>query len=159
MTLDNNTRIWFDGSVKPTNPGFAAGAAIIKRPGNSVEDIVANRFLDWGTSNEAEYAGLIAGLKKAKELEINHILVFGDSLLIVNQVNSIWRSLAPNLQPLLAESRSLLSDFESWQLHWVPRQRNTVADAAASACLDLSIQNMGIPYEYLIVKFKARPSS
>ena len=156
MNFDNRTRIWFDGSVKPTNPGFAAGAAIIKRPGNSVEDMTVSRFLDWGTSNEAEYAGLIAGLKKARELEIKHVLVFGDSLLIVNQVNLVWRTLAVNLQPLCAESRSLLSGFETWQLHWVPRQRNTLADAAAAACLDLSIENMGIPYEYLIVKFKAR---
>ncbi|MGF1487235.1 MAG: ribonuclease HI family protein [Prochloraceae cyanobacterium] len=156
MNFDNHTRIWFDGSVKPTNPGFAAGAAIIKRPGDSLEQIVVSRFLDWGTSNEAEYAGLIAGLKRAKQLQIENILVFGDSLLIVNQVNSVWRTLAPNLKPLLKESRSLLSSFKNWQMHWIPRQRNTVADAAAGACLDLSIQNMGIPYEYLIVKFKAR---
>ena len=159
MNFDNHTRIWFDGSVKPTNPGFAAGAAIIKRPGNGVEDIVVTQFLDWGTSNEAEYAGLITGLKKAKELEIKQILVFGDSLLIVNQVNLVWRTLATNLKPLLKESRSLLAYFETWQMYWIPRQRNTVADAAAGNCLDLSIQNMGIPYEYLIEKFKARPSS
>ncbi|MGL6343117.1 MAG: reverse transcriptase-like protein, partial [Waterburya sp.] len=39
------------------------------------------------TNNQAEYGGLLLGLRKALELEITHLVVFGDSQLIINQVN------------------------------------------------------------------------
>ncbi|MGF1489402.1 MAG: ribonuclease HI family protein [Prochloraceae cyanobacterium] len=132
-------QIWFDGAAQPSNPGYAAGAAVILLPGNSNEQIVISQFVDWGTCNQAEYSGLIVGLEKALELKCKNIQIFGDSKLVISQVDGSMSCKAENLLPLLEKSRQLLSHFETWQLCWIPRKKNSAADAAATNCIYSSV--------------------
>lgn len=77
--------LFFDGaSRKPAE--HAALGFVLK---NSNEQVVqeVRRYLGGGISSElAKYKALIAGLKKAKSLQVKHLLVKGDSQLLVNQV-------------------------------------------------------------------------
>ena len=42
------------------------------------------------SNNEAEYEALLHGLRLAVSLGIKRLLVYGDSLLVVQQVNKEW---------------------------------------------------------------------
>lgn len=92
-----------------------------------------------GTNNEAEYSALIEGLKQALTLGWTEILVQGDSRLVVNQVTGSWKVKKDNLKPLNAKSKALLSKFQSAKVDWIPREKNSRADAAASLGLSFII--------------------
>ena len=47
----------------------------------------ALRFNFRGSNNEVEYMALITALKHAKILQIQHLTIFSDSQLVINQVN------------------------------------------------------------------------
>ncbi|KAG5553224.1 hypothetical protein RHGRI_011177 [Rhododendron griersonianum] len=53
-----------------------------------------NRIL---TNNQAEYEALIIGLEIAKELNIRHLSVSGDSQLIIRQVTGQYKCYHPLL--------------------------------------------------------------
>jgi len=127
------TLIYFDGAAEPTNPGPAAGAAIIDLP--TGESLTVTVDLGVQTNNVAEYSGAIAGLKKALELGYKRIKLLGDSQLVIYQMEGAYRCKNAGLQPLYQEARQLLKQFESYSLEWVPRSQNSRADAAAGEVL------------------------
>jgi len=90
--------IYFDGGTYISNPGAAAGAAVLYLPDPIGETVTVSKFLPKATNNEAEYTGLIAGLEKALELEHKSVVVFGDSDLVVKQVNGLYRVKQPHLK-------------------------------------------------------------
>jgi ribonuclease HI len=55
------------------------------------------------TNNEAEYLGLIYGLKTANGLGIKNLCVYGDSQLVVSQLEGNFKVRAQNLLPLYQE--------------------------------------------------------
>ena len=88
-----------------------------------------------GCNNEAELRALMAALRQLSDLHATRLDIFSDSSILVEQ-------LAPNRSPprpiarlaaLFDVARNLLTQFEQVQLHWVPRHRNTEADALARA--------------------------
>jgi ribonuclease HI len=75
----------FDGCSKG-NPGMAAAGAVLYK--NETEIWSGGKFLGFNeTNNYAEYMGLIMGLSKAVEFNITDLIVEGDSMLIINQMN------------------------------------------------------------------------
>ena len=44
------------------------------------------------TNNIAEYEALVLGLRAAKDMDIDCLVVFGDSDLIINQVKNIYQA-------------------------------------------------------------------
>jgi ribonuclease HI len=49
------------------------------------------------TNNEAEYTGLVIGLKAALEGGYKRLVINGDSTLVVKQMQGIWQCKAGNL--------------------------------------------------------------
>ena len=125
--------LYFDGGSRG-NPGRAAGAAVIVMPNQ--ESYTVSEYLPFATNNEAEYTGLIIGLKKALELGIKELEIQGDSNLVVNQVNGAWKVKSDRLRGFCTQARSLLDSFTSVTLTWIPRGKNQLADAAANQCMD-----------------------
>jgi ribonuclease HI len=81
-----------------------------------------------GTSNEAEYIGLLEGIRKAQALGLMHVKIFGDSQLIVNQVLGIFKCKKPKLLKYRNEIQTLLKKFYTYELTQVPRNQNKQAD-------------------------------
>ncbi|MDZ7962968.1 MAG: ribonuclease HI family protein [Aulosira sp. DedQUE10] len=133
--MNKTALIYFDGGSRE-NPSKAAGAAIIELKGQ--RHTVA-RYLPDATSNVAEYTGLILGLETALELGIQQAKIYGDSQLVVNQVNGTWKIKKPHLRPLCTQARSLLDQFTKYELLWIPREQNTLADAAVNKCIDKAL--------------------
>jgi ribonuclease HI len=127
------TVIYFDGAAEPTNPGPAAGGAVIDLP--TGETVIVTVDLGVQTNNVAEYSGAIAGLKKALELGCKRIKVFGDSQLVIYQLSKHYRCKSSGLIPLYQQACKLLTQFEEYHLNWIPRDKNSRADAAAGEVL------------------------
>src|SRR3954452_9501351 len=122
----------FDGGVRGGNPGKAGFAAVIRLAG--VEHVIARPMRGLKTNNDAEYAGLIVGLKYARHLGVQYIDIYSDSKLVVEQVNGNWRTDSKTMRDYQHEARGLLQRHfaGAWRLTWVPRLENAVADAACA---------------------------
>src|SRR5207253_6371220 len=80
--------IYTDGGSRG-NPGPAAYAYVIKRPGEpDIEEMV---YLGQTTNNIAEYTGMVKALEHAKELGGRTLIVNSDSELMVKQMNGQYR--------------------------------------------------------------------
>jgi ribonuclease HI len=98
------------------------------------------------TNNYAEYMGLIVGAKYAHTLGATMIDITSDSKLVVNQVNDNWRCDSHDMLQLCTEAQTILDRYftHSWNLEWVPRERNMIADAACAQAVRCAL-NPWIP--------------
>ena len=83
---------------------------------------------DQGTHNTAEWHALILGLRLALKHGERHVVVKGDSTLVVKQVNREWKTKNPALRSLRTQAEELLALFESSRVEWIPRKENWRAD-------------------------------
>jgi ribonuclease HI len=128
-----DVEIWFDGASKG-NPGPMAGGAVVKYDGKT-EELCGKKGR--GTNNEAEYEGLILGLARAVELGARRVVIYGDSQLIIKQLQGQYKVKAPNLLPYHQKAKQLLEQIPSRSLKWIPRAENAAADAAANRAITL----------------------
>ncbi|NJM73290.1 MAG: ribonuclease HI family protein [Scytonema sp. RU_4_4] len=133
--MDKIALIYFDGGSRG-NPGAAAGAAIIEFGGRLH---TFSRYLGEVTSPVAEYGGLILALEKALELGIQQAKIHGDSELIIKHLNGVYKVRKPHLRSLYDEARTHLSKIIKYELLWIPREQNTLADAAVNECIDKAL--------------------
>ncbi|OWZ15520.1 hypothetical protein PHMEG_00010826 [Phytophthora megakarya] len=78
--------------------------------------------------NEAEYHGMIEGLKMALDRRIRELIVVGDSRIAIQQGHGLIQCLNPELQLLFAPFESLRKEFKSVRLVHVKREYNAAAD-------------------------------
>lgn len=122
--------IQFDGAAEP-NPGPSCGAAVLLQSDNGEQwEVVAEvgQYMPRATNNQAEYEGLYRGLLLAKLRNIQHILIEGDSNLIVNQFTGQWKCKNNELLSKLQDCKSLLRNFQFVAIRHVYREHNTYAD-------------------------------
>jgi hypothetical protein len=79
----NHWKMYFDGSLKLGGAG--AGVLFISLEGKQFKYVL--QILWQAINNEAEYEALIHGLRIATSLGIKRLLVYGDSAVVINQVN------------------------------------------------------------------------
>jgi len=115
----------FDGSSKG-NPGRGGSGAVLFEGSTVVFETF--QPLEFVTNNQAEYVGLIIGLQECIKRQIDDIMIEGDSMLVVNQVNSIWKVKEPTLAKLHLKVMTLLRQFKCWKIQHIPRSLNKHAD-------------------------------
>ncbi|MFB7123758.1 bifunctional RNase H/acid phosphatase [Kitasatospora sp. NPDC056273] len=118
------------------NPGPAGYGAVV-RDGDTGQIIAeAAEFIGHATNNVAEYKGLIAGLRAARDLDPDaSVDVRMDSKLVVEQMSGRWKIKHPDMQPLAAEARTVLPRARVTYT-WIPRERNKDADRLANEAMD-----------------------
>lgn len=127
-------QLYADGGSRG-NPGpSASGFVILDMENNVVKE--EGVYVGVTTNNQAEYKALIFGLQAALKMGISEIDIRMDSLLVVNQVQGIWKMKNAELMPLREEIVKLLTNFQKYSLAHVPRALNTLADAMVNQCLD-----------------------
>lgn len=128
--------LFCDGASRG-NPGPSAYGFVLCR-NSSETDIIEQEGKTIGTvtNNVAEYRGLIEGLRRAKQLGANNILVKSDSELLVRQVNGIYKVRAPHILPLFKEAKELLKYFKSYTVSHIRREENSLADELCNLALD-----------------------
>jgi ribonuclease HI len=80
------------------------------------------------TNNMAEYEALIFWLSTTLSLEVQQLLVKGDSQSIIKQVKGECICNSPQLAAYLLYAQKLEKDFEVLDLQHVPRANNAVTD-------------------------------
>ena len=123
--------LYFDGCSKG-NPGPAGSGALIKNQQTNEQTLWSgSEYIGNTTNNVAEYKGLILGLKQLKYLNINKVIVKGDSMLIINHMTGKYKVNAPHLIPLYNEAKELIKDIDVTFLY-IPRLQNKEADQLAN---------------------------
>jgi ribonuclease HI len=126
--------LYTDGASRG-NPGEAgAGIAIFDEQGNEL--LGTGEYLGHCTNNEAEYRALLLGLAKCGKFGSGKINAHLDSELIVKQVLGEYRVKHPNLKPLFHQTMQRLSDFASFSITHVRREKNSRADQLANQAID-----------------------
>ena len=116
--------IHFDGGG--LKPGPVTAACVVELS-DGPYGAYAERF-DQGTHNTAEWHALILGLRMALAHGARHVEAYGDSKLVVEQINDKSKTKHAALVPLRAQAKDLLALFERWTVVWVPRAQNRRAD-------------------------------
>jgi probable phosphoglycerate mutase len=134
-----------DGGARG-NPGPAGFGAVV-RDAEAGGSVLAERSGSLGvtTNNVAEYTGLIEGLTAAVEIGARDITVRMDSKLVVEQMSGRWQIKHPGLRPLAAQAATLVRRFDTVRFEWIPRERNTHADALANAAMDAAAVSTTTP--------------
>ncbi|RVW21001.1 Retrovirus-related Pol polyprotein from transposon 17.6 [Vitis vinifera] len=84
------------------------------------------------TNNIVEYEACILGLETALELGIRQMEVFGDSNLVLRQIQGEWKTRDVKLRPYHAYLELLVARFEDLRYTHLPRAQNQFADALAT---------------------------
>src|SRR5262245_59098027 len=125
--------IYTDGGSRG-NPGPAAYAYVIKRPGQP--DIEEKAYLGQTTNNIAEYTGIVKALEHALELGGKKLVINRDSELMVKQMNGQYKVKNEGLRPLYQQAVALSKQFGSVVIKHVYREQNSQADALCNEAMD-----------------------
>lgn len=126
--------MYFDGASR-SNPGPSSFGGVIYN-NNNQEIINFKKYIGKNTNNVAEYMGCLGGIRLALENEITSLKVYGDSMLVVNQINGKWKVKSENLKPIYNEIKKYTPQFQFISFNHVYRKHNKRADALANEALD-----------------------
>ncbi len=128
------------------NPGPAAYGALLKDADTGEVLAEDGSTIGIASNNVAEYSGLIAGLKLARELAPEaEIEVRMDSKLVVEQMSGRWKIKHASMKPLALEANRLAPPGTTYT--WVPREQNKHADRLANEALDGKRSGVSTPRE------------
>lgn len=118
----------FDG---PSNAlGNGVGAVITSPAGFHIP--FTTRLCFDCTNNVAEYEACIFGLEAAIDLRIKVLELYGDSALVVSQINGEWETRHPNLIAYREHVMKLIPYFEEITFNHISQEENHMADALAT---------------------------
>lgn len=129
-----------DGSAMP-NPGRMGLGAVITAP-DGTRHTLSQDTGTRGCNNEAELLALMAALQALQRLGATALRAYSDNSILVEQLDGRPARPVARLAGLFDEARTLLRSFDSVTLHWIPRHRNSEADALARAALGMPLPDL-----------------
>jgi len=128
--------LYFDGASR-SNPGPASYGGVIYNE-NDEEVFTYKKYIGKQTNNVAEYMGCFHGVQACVQEGIKNVIIYGDSKLVVEQVNGRWKVKSPNIKPIYDEIKKVLATkpFDSIEFKHVRRNKNKRADELANQALD-----------------------
>jgi ribonuclease HI len=142
--------MYFDGSLKLGGGG--AGVLFISPRGEQLKYVFQILFK---VSNiEAEYEALLHGLRLAISLGIKRLLIYGDSLLVVEKVNKEWDINKDTMDSYVMEMRKLEKKFSVLEIHHVIRDNNVGTDVLSK----LGSDRANVPPEFSFTSCITLPS-
>lgn len=125
---------YIDGGARG-NPGPAGYGVYIQGPdGEPLQELHGG--LGIATNNVAEYNGLLAALRWAKEHGHTTVHIKADSLLVVEQMRGRFKVKHPGLQPLHAKATLLAHEVGRVTFEHVRRELNKDADRLSNLGMD-----------------------
>jgi ribonuclease HI len=118
-------RMYFDGSLKLQGAG--AGILFIAPGGEQLK--YALQLLFSASNNAAEYEVLIHGLNIVISLGIKRLMVYGELLVVISQINKEWDCSNDSMGKYCTAVRKLEDKFEGLEFHHVERDRNAAVNA------------------------------
>ena len=127
-------KIYGDGGSRG-NPGPSASGFVILDMNDKIL-VDKGVYLGITTNNQAEYTALKLALEEAQAMGVTEIDVFMDSLLVINQLEGIFKVRNRDLWPLHDAIKRMAANFKHISFTHVPRELNKLADAAVNRALD-----------------------
>lgn len=126
--------IYSDGGSRG-NPGPSSSGFVIL---NDAGEVVAEggAYLGVTTNNVAEYQAVYLGLERAQEMGVRTVDFRMDSLLVVNQMNGLWKIKHPDLSIIHHRIKELAGTFDKVTFSHVRREYNKLADGMVNKILD-----------------------
>ncbi|XP_070046583.1 uncharacterized protein [Nicotiana tomentosiformis] len=121
-------RMFFDGAANFKRVGI--GAVLVLEMGQHYMVSAKLRFPC--TNNMAEYEAYILGLNLAVDINIQELLIIGDSDLLVHQVQGEWATKNTKILPYLYHVQEMMRRFTKIEFRHVPRIQNEFTDALAN---------------------------
>ncbi|XP_059071335.1 uncharacterized protein LOC131865675 [Cryptomeria japonica] len=147
--LNINTKQWIlyiDGSF--TQHGSGADILFVTPEGHTFPRSYILIFPC--TNNVAEYEALVTGIKVVVEWKITELKVYGDSQLIINQVNDDYQTKDDKLMPY----KHMVDDFKKYfaniTFKKIPKLDNKAANAMATIASLLQMPTKKGHYEFLV---------
>ena len=131
-----NFEVFFDGACEPKNPGGHLGYGyLIYQDGDYIlsASFYEPKSLN-NTNNVAEYKACLEALHRLLQYINIHsiteysVSAFGDSMLVVKQMNGVWNINSGAYKEFALKTKSLIEDFENIKFNWIPREQNQDAD-------------------------------
>jgi ribonuclease HI len=127
-------KVFADGGSRG-NPGpSASGYVIMDMEDNVLVD--QGVYLGVTTNNQAEYTALKLALEECRKMQAKKLEVYMDSLLVVKQMQGMFKIRNRDLWPIHQAITELVKDFKHVSFSHVPREFNKAADAAVNRALD-----------------------
>lgn len=147
LTITEYTwKLYFGGSY--TQHGSGAGILFVTPQGDTIPK--SYRLLFPCINNMAEYKLLVIGVKMEIEWKITKLNVYGDSQLVINQVNDKYQTKDEKLMPYKCMVEDFKKYFVSIHFEQVPRLENKVADTMETIASLLEILRNQAHYEFLV---------
>ena len=127
--VSNSWTMYFDGSKK--NEGAGAGVILISPKGDKLRYILQMGF-EFPSNNEAEYEGLIHGMRMAKAMGCTRLMIYGDSNLVVQQTMKACDAIADNMIAYRDLYNIMEGSFDGCELRHIGRESNEEADKLAN---------------------------
>jgi ribonuclease HI len=133
--MDSSHVIVYSDGGSRGNPGPSASGFVVM---NAREEVVhqGGMYLGVTTNNQAEYHGVRLGLEKALEIGAKTVDFKMDSLLVVNQLNGIYKIKNRDLWPISERIKDLMTQFDKVTFTHVRREFNQLADGMVNKILD-----------------------
>ncbi|XP_075663203.1 uncharacterized protein LOC142632739 [Castanea sativa] len=80
------------------------------------------------TNNEAEYEGILTGLRIGKALGIKNLLIQSYSKLAIGQIRDEYEAKEERMQKYLKLTKYLAREFDKLDFAWIPRNQNMATD-------------------------------
>jgi len=119
--------LFFDGST--CDRGTGIGIVLISPRGRKYEFSLP--IAATSTNNQTKYQALIKGLELLREVDADAVEVFGDSMLVINQLAGSYECRSEILITYHERSVQLLKEFKDFRLEHVPRLHNEEANQLA----------------------------
>lgn len=125
--------LYFNGAANGLQGGVGpreGASVVLMEPGGQLY-LHAYSLSYFCKNNSTKYEALLLGLTLVVELKVKHLLVYGDSLLVIQQTNGdfeIWEAHLIVYNACIARMRK---NFEDIQFKHVPKLPNCIADELA----------------------------
>lgn len=129
---------FIDGACEPKNPGGTASWGVyIIADGAPIEEWGVVGSGEGMSNNVAEYSALIQAFLLVKKhfgtgIELT---IYGDSQLVINQMNRKWEVGRGMYFDYAQRALHLMLEFADIHFIWLPREKNTFADALSKRAL------------------------
>jgi ribonuclease HI len=119
--------LFFDGLTYREDKGVRA---VLISPRGAIFEMLA-RLKYFCTNNQAEYEAILLGLQILSSMGLRHAKSFGDSLLVVHQVISIYQCFDGSLNAYIDKCQKIIVLFDDFIVQHVSRDKNIVENDLA----------------------------
>ncbi|XP_073224697.1 uncharacterized protein [Cicer arietinum] len=147
---DGKWTLLFDGTSNIMGHGI--GVVLIS-PKKKFIPITARLCFDC-TNNMGEYEACAMRVLAALESKAKVLEVYGDSTLVINQLNQEWETRDKKLIPYFTYTKELSLEFDKITFHHVPREDNQLADALAtlSSMFQIKMESRDYPAYFHVME-------